>query len=147
MIWEDFDVKTLLEFENVSNELLVACLSFIWVTARPPQVVHTDLGLVDNEEVPKVLDERLGEECFAFSDVIFFENFVAGKLNFLEIKFQLFTESLLISLLLCNCREKQKHHHVERFEVHVAFGELEHVHELPDLSAHPLGGPVVAAFR
>ena len=77
------------------------------MTARPPQVVDTDLRLVDDEKVPQVLYEWLGEEGLAFADVVLLENFIARQSYFLEIELELFAESLLISLLLCNRWEKQ----------------------------------------
>ena len=40
-------------------------------------MIDSDLWLVDNEEMPQVFDQWLGEEGFALPDVVLFENFVA----------------------------------------------------------------------
>ena len=52
LIWEDFDVKSLLEVIDIGDKLLVASLTLIGVAAGASQVVDSDLRLVDNEQVP-----------------------------------------------------------------------------------------------
>ena len=53
----------------------------------------------------------------------------------------------VVLFLLGDGREQDDCHSAERLGVHEASGDLEKVHEGPDLLAQSTGAPMVAAFR
>ena len=52
-----------------------------------------------------------------------------------------------VSALLGDCGEDYEHDHAERASVHEDAGEVEQVHELPNLLFHAVSCPVVTSFR
>ena len=94
-----------------------------------------------------MLNERLSKEGTTFLDVVLFENVEAGYADLIHKVGQLREVSLVPSRLVSHCGEEHEYHHDMASRRHEVFGKRDRNHEVPDLLAEAVGGPVYEAFE
>ena len=87
-------------------------------------MIDDDLRLQANEELPQVVDQRLGEEGSPFLDIVFLENIVAELFNVSKVGINLrqVLLSFVGSVSLLDGRKEEDGHAAERLLVHEASG-------------------------